>query len=223
MKNFNNRYFCKNIHRYFTDISDISDISVKSIYRYIRVYRYFDPWAYIYTHHAFGLSLSRIVAHISNGADGGHPDRANEADPGPSALQVIPHSDRAEGQPSRSKFMRSGLPRPTLLDRIITDCYASPRGSEPPRVEVSALGVDEVKHIMRRWEPLHHGESAAYWLNNLYSHMLRMPVVARGMGLGEDYTVSVPAGTRKEDLQRNINDGIQVRNRNYVQSIELVR
>ena len=44
MKNFNNRYLCKNIHRYFTDISDISDISVKSNYRYIRVYRYFDPW-----------------------------------------------------------------------------------------------------------------------------------------------------------------------------------
>ena len=41
MKNFNNRYFCKNIHRYFTDISDIF---VKSNYRYIRVYRYFDPW-----------------------------------------------------------------------------------------------------------------------------------------------------------------------------------
>ena len=41
MKNFNNRYLCKNIHRYFTDISDIS---VKSNYRYIRVYRYFDPW-----------------------------------------------------------------------------------------------------------------------------------------------------------------------------------
>ena len=42
-KKINNRYFCKNIHRYFTDISDISDISVKSNYRYIRVYRYFDP------------------------------------------------------------------------------------------------------------------------------------------------------------------------------------
>ena len=42
MKNFNNRYMCKNIHRYFTDISDIS---VKSNYRYIRVYRYFDPWS----------------------------------------------------------------------------------------------------------------------------------------------------------------------------------
>ena len=119
--------------------------------------------------------------------------------------------------------MRSGLPRPTLPDRIITNCYAPPRGPELPRVEVSAPGVDEVKHIMRCWEPFHRGESAANRLNNLYHHMLRMPVVARGMGLGEDYTVSVPAGTRKEDIQRIIDDGIQVRNCNYVQSTELVR
>ena len=34
------RYLMKNIHRYF---SDISDISVKSKYRYIRIYRYFNP------------------------------------------------------------------------------------------------------------------------------------------------------------------------------------
>ena len=60
-------------------------------------------------------------------------------------------------------------------------------------------------------------------LNNLYPHMLRMLVATRGMGLGEDYTVSVPAGTQKEDIQRIIDDGIQVLNRNYVQSTELVR
>ena len=92
--------------------------------------------------------------------------------------------------------MRSRLPRPTLPDRIIIDCYAPPHVPEPPRVEVSAPGVDEVKHIMRRWEPLHCGEFAANRLNNLYPHMLWMPVVARGMGLGEDYTVSVLVGTR---------------------------
>ena len=57
--------------------------------------------------------------------------------------------------------MRFGLPRPKLPDRIITDCYAPPRGPKPPRVEVSAPGVDEVKHIMRRWEPFHRGESMA--------------------------------------------------------------
>ena len=119
--------------------------------------------------------------------------------------------------------MRSGLPSPTLPEWIITNCYAPPRRSEPPRVEVSAPGADEVKRIMRRWEPFHRGESTADRLNNLYPHMLRMPVAAWGMGLGEDYMVSISAGTRKEDIQRIIDDGIQVRNRNYVQSTELVR
>ena len=90
-------------------------------------------------------------------------------------------------------------------------------------MEVSAPGGDEVKHIMHRWEPFHRGESTADRLNNLYPHMFQMPLVARGMGLGEDYMVSIPARTRKEDIQRIIDDGIQVRNRNYVQSTELVR
>ena len=148
---------------------------------------------------------------------------SKEADPVPSALQVIPPSNRDEGQPSRSKFMLFELPRPTLPEWIITNCYAPQRGPEPPKVEVSAPRADEVKYIMRRWEPFHRGESTADRLNNLYLHMLRMPVADRGMGLGEDYSVSVPAGTQKEDIERIIDDGIEVRNRNYVQSIELVR
>ena len=147
---------------------------------------------------------------------------SKEADPVPSALQVIPPSDRDEGQPSRLKFIRSELPRPTLPEQIITNCYAPLHGPEPPRVEISP-GADEVKRIMRHWESFHRGESAADRLNNLYPHMLQMPVAARGMGLGEDYTVSVPVGTRKEDIQRIIDDGIQVCNHNYVQSTELVR
>ena len=119
--------------------------------------------------------------------------------------------------------MRSGLPKPPFPERIITNCYAPPRGPEPPRVEVSALGADKVKYIMRRWEPFHRGEAVTDRLNNLYPHMLRMLVVTQGMGLGEDYSVSVPAGTRKEDIKLIIDDGVQVHNRNYVQSTELVR
>ena len=125
---------------------------------------------------------------------------SKEADSVTSSLQVIPPSDRDKGQPSRSKFMRSGLPRPTLPERIITNCYVSPWGLEPLRVEVLAPGAEEVKHILRRWEPFHRGESAVDRLNNLYLHMLRMSVAARGMDLGEDYSVSVPAATRKEDI-----------------------
>ena len=148
---------------------------------------------------------------------------SKEADPVPSMLQVIPPSDRVEGQPSRSKFIWFGLPRPTLPERIITNHYAPLRGLEPLRVEVSAPGADEVKYIMCCWEPFHRGESVADRLNNLYPHMLQMPVAARGMGIGEDYSVSVPAGTWKEDIERIIDDGIEVCNRNYVQSTELVR
>ena len=90
-------------------------------------------------------------------------------------------------------------------------------------MEVLTPGVDEVKYIMRRWEPFHRGESVADRLNNLYPHMLRMPIAARGMGLGEDYSMSIPVRTRKKEIERIIDDGIEVCNRNYVQSTELVR
>ena len=94
------------------------------------------------------------------------------------ALQVIPLSVRDEGQPSRSKFIRSELPRSTLPERVISNRYVPSRGPEPLRVEVSAPGADEVKYIMRRWEPFHRRESATDLLNNLYPHMLRMPVAS---------------------------------------------
>ena len=45
-------------------------------------------------------------------------------------------------------------------------------------------------------------------LNSLYPVMLRMPVAARVNGVGEDYSMTVPAGTNKEDLQQIIDDGI---------------
>ena len=112
---------------------------------------------------------------------------SKEVDPVTSALQVIPSFDRDEGIPSRSKFMWSGLPRLTFSEWIITNCYVPSWGSELSRVEVSAPGADEVRHILRRWEPFHYGEFAADRLNHLYPHMLWMPVAARGMGLGKDY------------------------------------
>ena len=52
--------------------------------------------------------------------------------------------------------------------------------------------------------------------------MLRMPVTVWAEGQGEEYTISVPVGTIKEDLQQMIEDGMQVRNRNFTQSTELV-
>ena len=108
--------------------------------------------------------------------------------------------------------MRSGLPRPKRSNQVITNYYIPPHGPGPPRVEVSAPGEEEVKRILRHWEPFHLGESAANRLNDLYPAMYRVPVAARGMGFHEAYTVPVPASTLKEDFLQIINDGIQNRN-----------
>ena len=90
-------------------------------------------------------------------------------------------------------------------------------------MEVSAPGVEEVKDILRRLEPFHRGAFAADRLDNLYPHIYRVPVIARGMGLREDYSVTLPAFTPKEDFLQIIDNGIQVRDRNFIQSTELVR
>ena len=90
-------------------------------------------------------------------------------------------------------------------------------------MEISVPGVEEVKVILRRWEPFHRGASLADRLDNLYPHIYQVPVAARSIGLREDYSVSLPASTPKEDFLQIIDDGIQVRNRNFVQSTELVR
>ena len=88
---------------------------------------------------------------------------------------------------------------------------------------MSAPGMEEVKDILRRWEPFHRGASAANRLDNLYPYIYRVSAVALGMGLREDYSVTLPDSTSKEDFLQIIDDGIQVRNRNFVQSTELVR
>ena len=156
-------------------------------------------------------------------SDGAGRSESNEGDPAPQVLQVIPPSDQGEEPPGRSEYMRSGLPRPKWSDQVISHNYLPPRGPEPPRVEISTPGEEEVKEILRRWEPFRHGASAADRLNSLYPPMYRVPVAARGMGLHEDYTVPFLASTPKEDFMQIIDDGIQVRNRNFVQSTELVR
>ena len=155
--------------------------------------------------------------------DGASQSESNEGDPAPRALRIIPPLDRGEEQPSKSKYMRSRLPKPNRPDQVITHNYLPPRGLKPSRVEISALMEEEVKDILRRWEPFHCGASPADRLNSLYPPMYRVPVAARGMGLHEDYSVPLPTSTPNEDFLQIIDDEIQVRNRNFVQSIELVR
>ena len=140
----------------------------------------------------------------------------------PRELQVIPPLYRSKEQPSKSKYMRSRLPKPNQPDQVITHNYLPPRGPKPQRVEISAPRVEEVKDILRRWEPFQRGASAADRLDNLYPHIYRLPVVARGMGLRGDYSVTLPASTPKDNFLHIIDDGIQVRNINFIQPTELV-
>ena len=156
-------------------------------------------------------------------SDGVDKSESNEDDPVPSALQVILPSDRAEEQPSPLKYMRFGLPRPYRSNQVIIDSYLPLRGPKTPRREMSAPGAEEVKDILRRWEPFHHGASVADRLGNLYPHIYWVPVIARDLGLHEDYTVTLPASTPNEDFLQIIDDGIQFLNPNFVQSTELVR
>ena len=103
------------------------------------------------------------------------PERSesNEDDSAPRALQIIPPSYQGEGSQSKPKFMRSCLLKPTRPDQVITHSYIPPRGPEPPRIEISAPGEEEVRKILRCWEPFHRGESATTRLNDLYPAMYR--------------------------------------------------
>ena len=56
----------------------------------------------------------------------------------------------------------------------------------------------------------------------LYPALLRMHVVVRAEGRGEEYAVSVPAYACKDELKQVVEDKMLIRNRNFIQSAELV-
>ena len=89
--------------------------------------------------------------------------------------------------------------------------------------EVTAPGPDKIKSILHRWRPFNRGESVADRLDDLYPRMLRLPVRAREARQGEEYSIVVPIGTTKEDIYQIVEDGMQIRNQNFVQTAELVK
>ena len=89
--------------------------------------------------------------------------------------------------------------------------------------EVLALGPEGAQEIINRWRPFNRDKSSTDHLKELYLALLRMPLAVRAEGRGEEYAFSVPASTGKEDLLQMVEDGMLVRNRNFAQSMELVR
>ena len=128
---------------------------------------------------------------------------------------------QSESCPGNAKLTLPGSKRPLPPDRILLNSYL-PRDSAPTMEEVTAPGPNDIKLILHRWRPFNRGESAADRLDDLYPRTLRMPVTVREARLGEEYYVAVPVGTIKEDIQKIVQDGMQIRNRNYVQLVELV-
>ena len=128
-----------------------------------------------------------------------------------------------ESRPGNAKLVLPGRKRPLPPDRILLNSYLPPRGLTSAMEEVTTPGFDDIKLILHRWKPFNRSESVADRLDDLYPRMLRMPVTVRKARLGEEYSVAVPMGTIKEDIHQIVLDRMLVRNRNFVQSAELVK
>ena len=59
-------------------------------------------------------------------------------------------------------------------------------------------------------------------MHQLYPALLWMPITVRAEGKGEEYAISVPAYACKDKLTQVVEDGMLIRNHNFIQSAELV-
>ena len=88
--------------------------------------------------------------------------------------------------------------------------------------QVLAPRPEGAREIIDRWRPFNRGESSADCLHDLYPVLLRMPITVLAEGKGEEYAISTPASTSKDDLLQMVEDGMMVRNHNFAQTAELV-
>ena len=116
-------------------------------------------------------------------------------------LQMIHPLDRAEIRPDTARLARARHKKPLPPDRILLNSYLPPRGPAPAMEEVTVPRLEDIKNILHRWKLFNRGKFAADRLDDLFPRMLWMPVTTRAGGLGEEYSIVVPAGTGKEDLQ----------------------
>ena len=123
-----------------------------------------------------------------------------EEAPIPPALQVVHPLERPESHPGAAKLPLTERRKPLPPEQILLNSYLPPRGPAPVMEEVAVPGPEDIKSTLDRWKPFNRGESATDRLDNLYSRTLRLPVKAREAGQGEEYSVTVPIGTLKEDI-----------------------
>ena len=88
--------------------------------------------------------------------------------------------------------------------------------------EVSVPGLEGAQEIIDRWRPFNQGESPTAHMQQLYPAILRMLVAVRAKGRSEEYAISVPTYACKDKLKQVVEDIMLIRNRNFVQSEEMV-
>ena len=130
--------------------------------------------------------------------------------------------EQIASKPDKAMSSQSGSSRSLLLDRLLLNSYIPPQAQAPPMEEISASGPEGAQEIINCWTPFNRGYSPAIHMEQLYLALLRMPVAIRVEGKGEEYAVSVLAYACKEDLKQVVEDNMLIRNRNFVQSAELV-
>ena len=140
---------------------------------------------------------------------------SGEASSTPVVIQVIHLPKQASGRLKRPQYTWAERSRPLLPDRLLLNSYLPPQGLIPPMEKVLAPEPEGAQKIINRWRPFNRGESSVDHLYELYPVLLRMPVVVRAERRGEEYVVSVPVSTSKEDLLQVVEDGMLVRNHNF--------
>ena len=143
-------------------------------------------------------------------------EEPREKAPIPPALQVVHPSERPKSRPSATRLALTSRKKLLPPDRILLNSYLPPCGPAPVMEEVAVPGPDDIKSILHCWKPFNQGESAVDHLDDLYPMMLRFPVRDREVGQGEEYSIVVHVGTAKEDIYQIVENGMQIRNRNFV-------
>ena len=149
-------------------------------------------------------------------------EEPREEAPIPPALQVVHPSERTKSRPGAAGLALTRRKRSLPPDRILLNSYLPPRGPTPVMEEVTVPGPDDIKSILHRWRPFNRGESATDRLDDLYPRMLRLLVRAWEERQGEEYSIVILVGTTKENIYQIVEDGMQIRNRNFVQTAKMV-
>ena len=170
-------------------------------------------------------SDGQAIVFLDSPEMGFHGQSASEAAP-LADLGKVPrtHEEVREGipleqitsWPDAASSSLSGHSKSLLPDRMLLYSYIPPQGPAPPMEEVSTPEPEGAQEIINHWKPFNMGESSTTHLEQLYPAMLQMSVEVRAEGMGEKYVVSIPTYDYKEDLKQVVEDGMLIRNRNFV-------